>query len=86
MWALKAFNRTTGAVVDAKSYVTVQESLPYVTYFPFIWKNTDALPCKGIAQFSLMKDPYNPVDPPAAANAPFCCDGVPATIYAYPLS
>ena len=86
LWALKCFNKTTGVVVDEISYVTIQQQNISTTYFPFIWKKSSSLPCSGIADFSLVKDPYHPTVAPASANAPFCCDGVPTTIYALPLS
>lgn len=87
LWALKAFDITTGEVVDEKAYVTIETGFRAGSgwsYRPFIWKRTSALPCKGIAEFQLIKDAYHTTDPVAAVNSPFCCDGVPTTVYAFP--
>lgn len=87
LWALKAFDKTTGAVVAEKSFVTIETGFSAGSgwsYRPFIWQRTSALPCKGIAEFQLIKDAYHTTDPVAAANSPFCCDGTPTTIYAFP--
>ena len=85
MIALTGYDRTTGAIVEQKAYIALKTNDAF-PYFPVLWKRSTALPCKGIAEFSLVSDMYHPAGTTATPNSPFCCDGVPQTIYAYPLS